>query len=475
MRRCRVFLTGATGNWGRAVLREFADRRDRFEVVALVLDDRRQREAIARFEEMPNLTVRYGDLTDYGAVEAGVREAQYVLHLGALVSPVADDCPERAWEVNVGGVRNLIRAVQALPDPGAVRLVMAGSVAETGDRTPPRHWGRVGDPVRVSQYDEYGQSKVAAERLLVDSGLPRWVWLRQSGIFHAGVLGIRDPIMTHVPLDGVMEWASDTDSARLLANICEGEAPEHLWRQVYNIGGGESWRLTNWECQTRLMGATGVKDVRRWYERNWFATLNFHGQWYTDSDLLEELVPFRQESFDAALARVVRDAPASVRHAGLVPAALVKHAVIKPLTRRPRGTMSFIRDGDEAGTSAYFGSRQAWEQIGDWATFVPPRPALSPSLLDHGYDESKEVEQWTRGDLEQAAGFRGGQLLSDDFTPGRPRTPLGWRCADGHQFQGSPWLILRAGHWCPECVRNSAHYTRQAKRNRFLAQLDPPA
>ena len=57
--------------------------------------------------------------------------------------------------------------------------------------------------------------KVVAEKLLVDSGLPRWASLRQTGIFHPGMLEIRDPIMTHSPFAGVMEWASDQDSARL--------------------------------------------------------------------------------------------------------------------------------------------------------------------------------------------------------------------------------------------------------------------
>jgi nucleoside-diphosphate-sugar epimerase len=472
MRRLRVFLTGATGNWGRATLREFADRRDRFDVVALVLDSERERKAISAFESMSNLEVRYGDLTDYAAVESCVRGADYVLHLGALVSPMADAHPDQAWRVNVGGAQNLIRAVRAQPDPSAIGLVMIGSVAETGDRQPPHHWGRVGDPLRVSQYDEYGQSKVAAERLVVDSGLPRWVWLRQTGIFHPGMIEIRDPIMTHVPLGGVLEWVSDIDSARLLANICEGEAPEDFWCRVYDIGGGESWRLTNWEFQTRLAGAMGVKDVRRWYARDWFATRNFHGQWYTDSDLLEELVPFRRDSFESALERTMRSASADVRHAGLVPAAIIKHLVIRPLTLRPRGTMSFIRDGDESRIRAYFGSRQEWDSIGDWSTFVPPQPSRTPALLDHGYDESKEIEQWTRSDLAQAADFRGGELLSESFEPERPRSPLQWRCAEGHEFSGSPWLILKAGHWCPECVKDSAGYAKQAVRNRFLAQIE---
>jgi hypothetical protein len=39
-------------------------------------------------------------------------------------------------------------------------------------------------------------------------------------------------------------------------------------------------------------------------------------------------------------------------------------------------------------------------------------------------------------------------------------------------FAGSPRLSLTAGHWCPECVTDSAEYERQAERTPFLAQLE---
>jgi hypothetical protein len=37
-----------------------------------------------------------------------------------------------------------------------------------------------------------------------------------------------------------------------------------------------------------------------------------------------------------------------------------------------------------------------------------------------------------------------------------------------------PRLILSAGHWCPECVKDTARYARQAVANRFLAQVEDP-
>ncbi|WP_210479589.1 NAD(P)-dependent oxidoreductase [Naasia sp. SYSU D00948] len=470
-RKKKIFLTGAAGNWGRYILRELAERSERFDVVALVLPSKKDTAAIREFEEMETLDVRFGDLTDYAAVEACVRDADYVLHVGAVVSPFADDHPELAHRVNVGSVRNIIRAVRSQPDPSAVGVIGIGTIAETGDRNPPHHWGRVGDPLRVARYDEYGQSKIVAEKELVDSGLPRWAWLRQTGIFHPGVLEIRDPIMTHSPFGGVMEWVSVEDAARLLVNACEDEVPAEFWGGIYNIGGGEDWRLTNWELQTRMTAALGVRDVKKWYDRNWFATRNFHGQWYTDSDRLQQLVPFRKDTFEGALQRAV-DANPRLKIAGKVPAWVVKNLVLKPLTLKPRGTMSFIRDGNEEKIAAYFGSRAEWEAIGDWSTFWPPRPDRTPSYLDHGYDEDKDPSEWTVLDMIEAATFRGGRLLSDAMTPGDVATPLQWECVFGHAFAGSPRLVLTAGHWCPTCVWDTEHYGEQARRNPFLAQLE---
>ncbi|MFB7890602.1 NAD-dependent epimerase/dehydratase family protein [Microbacterium sp. NPDC056044] len=469
--RRRVLLTGATGNWGRATLRAFRERPDVI-VRAFALPGAADKAVLAEFEGMENLEVIFGDLTRYDDVVRAIDGVDVVLHVGAVVSPLADANPALARRVNVGSIQNIIRAVKALADPSSVAVVGIGSVAETGDRQEPHHWGRVGDPIRVSQFDEYGQTKVIAEKLLVDSGLPRWAWLRQTGIFHPAMLEIRDPIMTHSPFTGVMEWVSAEDAARLLVGLASPDVPEEFWHGIYNIGGGEGWRLTNWELQLAISGAMGVKDVRRWYDRNWFATRNFHGQWYSDSDRLEELVQFRRDSFGAAMSRAVATLPSAVRNAGKVPPFIVKNMVMRPITRKPRGTMHAISHKQSAEIAAHFGSYEAWQRIGDWSTFEAPAPSRTPSLLDHGYDESKPSSSWSAEDYTQAAAFRGGELLSDDVETGAVGTPLIWRCAFGHVFAGSPRLILTGGNWCPECVRDSAAYRQQSEKNLFLAQLD---
>ena len=83
--------------------------------------------------------------------------------------------------------------------------------------------------------------------------------------------------------------ATAEDSGRLLANVCEEEVPDEFWNRFYNISSGPSFRLTNYEFESKLLKAIGCPAPEKIFEPNWFAIRNFHGQWYTDSDLLEDI------------------------------------------------------------------------------------------------------------------------------------------------------------------------------------------
>ena len=78
--------------------------------------------------------------------------------------------PELTMKVNVRAAENLVRAIHAQPEPDRVSLVYIGTVAQTGNRPAPIHWGRIGDPIKFSTFDTYALSKTIAERIVVDSG-----------------------------------------------------------------------------------------------------------------------------------------------------------------------------------------------------------------------------------------------------------------------------------------------------------------
>lgn len=471
----KIFLTGASGNMGQATLRALL-RDGRYDITALVMPSPKDRRIMAPYLSEPGLRIVWGDLTRYEDVLDGATGAGIVLHVGGLVSPMADRVPELTMKVNVGSIRNIIRAIKAQPDPDAVKLVYIGTVAQTGDRNPPLHWGRVGDPISISVYDHYAISKTIAEREVVESGLKRWVSLRQTGIAHWGLLetmnGPDAAITFHQPINGVLEWVTVGDAARLMANVCEDDVPEEFWNDIYNIGGGESCRVVNHQFMAKIAGVMGVKDFRAMFEPNWFATRNFHGQWYEDSDRLEEFLKFRSESIDDYAQALAARVPGWKRFmTGLVPGALIKAATRKT-AEGEGGTLNWLRHNDEEHIAAYFGSREAWERIpAHWRDYELQEPSRTPLRLDHGYDESKPRDALDIEDMQKAAKFRGGECLSPLLGPDGFASPLAWRCAFGHDFTASPRLVLRGGHWCPDCLAPPWRDAEIAARSPFHAQL----
>jgi hypothetical protein len=45
-------------------------------------------------------------------------------------------------------MKNFRQAIKEQKRVDEVKLVSIGTIAETGDRMPPIHWGRVGDPIK---------------------------------------------------------------------------------------------------------------------------------------------------------------------------------------------------------------------------------------------------------------------------------------------------------------------------------------
>ncbi|MBU6393061.1 MAG: NAD(P)-dependent oxidoreductase [Sphingomonadales bacterium] len=456
---------------GSATLAELLQRTDRFRIRALVRPQEKSHPIVKRFNGRPGLEWVWGDLTNYDDIARGVTGADQVLHIGGLVSPLADHVPELTMKVNVGGARNIVEAIKAAGQTEATSLVYIGTVAQTGHRNAPVHWGRTGDPIKISRYDQYAVSKTQAEAIVAQSGLKRWVSLRQTGILHPLMWKIFDPIIFHNPFNGVFEWVTVGDSARLAANSCEEAVPEQFWRSFYNIGGGERMRLVNHEFARITARAFGLTDPFASYRPNWSATRNFHGQWYTDSAKLEALVPFRRETMDDFARAAGASMPVYMKLlARLFPQAGRKR--MEQLARGPGGTLNWIENDDREHIEAYFGSRQAWERLpAEWKDFDFREPSRSASLLDHGYDDGKAIGSLSAADMQAAAAFRGGALL--DGASAGPDELTRWRCALGHEFPMTPRLYLEGGHWCPTCMIDQQSYAENAWRNPFFAQVWP--
>lgn len=445
----RVFITGCTGTMGMETVKAFTDRLDRFELVLLARPSKKNEKKLTPFLAMEGISVIWGNLLNPSDIRRGAENADFVLHIGGMVSPQADYRPLETFEVNVKSMQIIVDEVKRLPQRDQVGVVYVGSVAQYGPCNPPEHWGRCGDPLRPAKMDAYAYSKVAAERILSDSNLGKWVSLRQTGILSkAMLLNASDPIAFHVPLRGVLEWVTAEDSGTLLANVCEDWIPDHFWRKFYNIGGGASFRMTNYEMERRLMAALHCPPPERVFDARWFATDNFHGMWYADSDRLEDIAHFRSGATpDEYFKRLAASMPWYFSLAPLAPAWAIKAGMRWVAGRNELAPLYWKKHGLTARIDAHYGGMAKWKAQPGWDGLDLSRPSDSPTLRPLGYDETKPLSDLGLADMQAAAAHRGGKCLAHSVIPGDLYTPIRWATAQGQEFSASPASVLLGGHW----------------------------
>lgn len=419
----KIFLTGATGVMGSHGLKELTAVPGKYEVTILARDSKKNRKKLAPFIKK-GVKVIWGDLLDRKAVEEGMSGADIVLHVGGIVSPAADWNPEQTIKTNIGSMYNIIET--AIQRKEEIKVVYIGSVSQYGNREVPYHWGQCGDPLTPALFDAYAYSKTVAERMLMDSDLLKWVSLRQTGILHSGLLmKSSDPIAFHVPIRGVLEWVTAEDSGRLLERICRDDLPDSFWNKCYNIGGGAAYRMTNYEFECELLKAMGCPSPENIFNTNWFATKNFHGFWFTDSDELEEKLHFRKN--DSPLeyfSRMKEELPWYFSLAPLAPAFLLKVFMRKVAKTPGLGPLWWIENDIEDRIKASWGSRREWERIPDWNDIDLSKPTtVNPGAKDISIS-------------------------------GRPDELVTYKC----EACGNEYYMKRrtkaAGHGCPNCLKS---------------------
>jgi len=250
-----VLLTGAFGNVGTSCLGELLAQGHK--VRCFDLNTKANRKGARKLRDQVcdgKVEIAWGDLRDPEAVAAAVRGQDMVIHLAFIIPKLSatgvesEKRPDWAREVNVGGTRNLLDAMKALPSPP--RIIFASSYhvfGRTQDQLPPR---TVADPIHAT--DNYSGHKIVCERMVKSSGL-EWAILRLAARLPIAIK--LDSGMFDVPLGNRMEYVHTRDVGLALANAITSE---QVLGRISLIGGGPRCQYYYWEIVERVLGATGV-------------------------------------------------------------------------------------------------------------------------------------------------------------------------------------------------------------------------
>lgn len=499
MEKKTLLVTGASGNMGSEVLKQTMET-GKVKAVILLRKKPANEKLAAKLQKKygDDLTVIFGDLSKKEDCVKAVENADYVFHCAAVIPPVSDHYPKTAEATNYKGAVNLCEAIKENPRADKIKFIEVGTVAEYGNRDYHHPWGRVGDPLIVSAYDFYAITKLRAERHIIESGLKYWVSLRQSGILYDNFMmnNLHDGLMFHTCWNTPIEWATARSSGLMAKNLIvgdiDGTLPGEFWRRVYNIGNGEKARVTGYETFNSGFGMMGC-EAQDIFKPNWNIARNFHCMWYYDSDVLDSYLHFQDsETYDQFWKHLSSKFFYRLWIFGKPFKKLICKTMIEPLFENSNSPKYWINHNIEGRLDAFFGGREEYNKIPetwdnyplfckgqlpdgktcDYEAMKKKENVTRDMLLSHGFDDTKKDSEITIEDCISAAEFRGGKLLSEKMKKGDMYTKLKWQCHDGHTFEATPYLVLRTGHWCPECCQPAPwHFDELAKKIPFYAQI----
>ncbi|HLV42388.1 MAG TPA: NAD(P)-dependent oxidoreductase, partial [Brumimicrobium sp.] len=280
----KILLTGGSGAVGQNVLKQLCENKDN-EIVAFDVKNKRTQKFYKSFSN--KITVHYGDISKKEDVVALAKDIDFVIHLAAIIPPLADLNPSLAFKVNVEGTRNLINALEEHSKNAF--FLYASSVSIYGDRLNDPLI-KVGDPLDPSEGDEYAKTKIKAELAVQNSQLD-WSIFRLSAIMGTDNHKISN-LMFHMPLETSMEITTPKNTGRAFANAVNHKA--ELSKRIFNLGGGEECRISYREFLTRSFKVFGLGKLN--FPENSFANHNFHCGYYADGDDLENILHFRKDT-----------------------------------------------------------------------------------------------------------------------------------------------------------------------------------
>lgn len=283
----RILLTGASGTVGREVLRQLYYSDINADITVFDKKTNFSKSFFRQFRD--KIKVIFGDISVKNDVSKVCSDKDIVIHLAAIIPPLADKNPSLARAVNVTGTGNLVECIDNQSHDAF--LIYSSSISVYGDRNI-NPWISITDPLVPSDRDEYARTKIEAEDIVKNSRL-KWSIFRLTAI-----MGVNNhkpgELMFHMPLESRMEIATTGDTGRAFVNAINH--PDRLRGNIFNLSGGEKCRITYEDFLSRSFKIFGLGNLD--FKENTFAGRNFHCGYYTDGDILNNILDFRRESID---------------------------------------------------------------------------------------------------------------------------------------------------------------------------------
>lgn len=278
----RVLITGGAGRLGINVCKTLLQ--DGFQVRVFDLDTGRNQKSV---KELGGKTeILWGDITQPDLVRKAMEDVDVVVHMAAILPPVAYEKPKLAAKVNVGGTRTIVDLIKE--KGGHIPLVYTSSVAVFGP-TPNATEPISPDKDAPHPKGAYGETKLQAENLIKESGI-NYLVLRLSATMYSIFEASDLKRMFTVPLDNRIEFCQPDDVALAILNAVKDF--DAVKGNTLVISGGPGQRMLYKDMISAILGVLGLPLP----PADKFTPEPYYLDWY-DTSKSQELLHFQRKTF----------------------------------------------------------------------------------------------------------------------------------------------------------------------------------
>jgi len=230
--------------------------------------------------------VLWGDIMQPDSVRKALEGVDAVVHMAAVLPPLAYEKPELAAKVNVGGTRIIVDLIKERDDN--IPFVFTSSVAAFGP-TPHATKPLCPNKNEPDPKEAYGETKLQAENLIKESGI-NYVILRLTATMYLSFSASDLKRMFTIPLNNRVEYCHPDDTASAILNAVKNF--NTIKGNTLVISGGPQQRMLYRDMIRTILGVMGLPlpPARK------FTKEPYYLDWY-DTTRSQKLLNFQRRSF----------------------------------------------------------------------------------------------------------------------------------------------------------------------------------
>lgn len=287
----KVLVTGASGAIGKNVLKYLLSE-GKYEITAVDLKTKKVHNVLKKYRKRVN--VIYGDVCDHTLMEPLVKEMDYIIHLAGVMPPLADLKMKLSYEVDYKGTENIVRLI-SFYNPKC-HLLYASSTSIYGKQK--SNEVTVNTKSNLNDLDYFSKTKLEIEKLIKDK-------LNNYSIYRLPLV-LTNPaeasFIYNFPRNQVLEVVSDIDAGYMFSKAID--KIDLLNKKTFNVGGGEYSRIEGKYLMSKILSVYGVSS--KYFASSLFLEKNHYSFIYKDSDKLNDILNYRNDSVDSFFLRLKR-------------------------------------------------------------------------------------------------------------------------------------------------------------------------